>query len=203
MNRNVGLFVKELLLITLGSMLYAISTVLFIFSHSLLLGGTSGISVILEAFIPYSAGTILMVINFSLILLAFVILGKGMALKTLIGSTLTTLFIGVFEKLFVFDSPLISNPVLSAMLGAAIIAVASGIMFYIDSSSGGTDIIALIVQKFMRIRIGRALLISDVLIVLIGGLLSGLSVFIASALGLLIKTLGIDFVIAQIKKLRH
>ena len=203
MNRNTGFFVKELLLITLGSILYAISTVLFIFSHNLLLGGTSGISVILEAFIPYSAGTILMAINFSLILLAFVILGNGMALKTLIGSTLTTLFIGAFEKLFVFDSALIANPVLSAVLGAAIIAVASGIIFYIDSGSGGTDIIALIVQKFARIRIGRALLISDVLIVLIGGLLSGLSVFIVSALGLLIKTFGIDFVIGQIKRFRQ
>lgn len=203
MKRNVLNFTRDFLLITLGSILYAISTVLFIFSHSLLLGGTSGISVILETFLPYSAGTILMAINFSLILLAFVILGKGMALKTLIGSTLTTLFIGLFEKLLVFDSPLIANPILSAIVGAAIIAAASGIMFYIDSSSGGTDIIALIVQKFMRIRIGRALLISDVLIVFVGGLLSGFSILIASALGLVVKTFGIDFVIAQIKRLRH
>ena len=193
-------FAKDLFLIFAGSVLYAASTVLFIFPHTLLLGGTSGISVILQSFIPFSAGSILMVINFSLIVLAFLILGRGMALKTLIGSTLTTLFIGIFEKLFVFHKLLIPNPILSALTGASIIAIASGIMFYIDSSSGGTDIVALIVQKFSNIRIGRALLITDILIVLLGGLLSGFPVLIASFLGLVVKTFGIDFVIAQIRR---
>lgn len=195
-------FAKELFLIFTGSVLYAASTVLFIFPHALLLGGTSGISVILNAFLPFSPGTILMVINFTLIVLAFLILGKGMAFKTLIGSTCTTLFIGIFEKLVVLEDFLISNPLLSGLAGAAIIAVASGIMFYIDSSSGGTDIVALIVQKFSSIRIGRALLITDILIVIVGGLLSGLPILAASFLGLIVKTLGIDFVIAQIRKLR-
>ena len=158
MKQDVLRFAKDFFLIFTGSVLYAVSTVLFIFPHKLLLGGTSGISVILESFIPFSPGNILMVINFSLLLLAFLLLGKGMAVKTLIGSVLTTLFIGSFEKLFVSESYLISNPFLSALAGAAVIAVASGIMFYIDSSSGGTDIVALIVQKFSSIRIGRALL---------------------------------------------
>lgn len=191
---------KEFFLIVLGSVLYAASTVLFIFPHGLLLGGTSGISVILQSFIPFSAGSILMVINFSLLALAFLILGKGMALKTTLGSGLTTLFIGSFEKLFVSQPLLVANPLLSALTGAAIIAVASGIMFYIDSSSGGTDIVALIVQKFSSIRIGRALLITDILIVVTGGILSGFPILAASFLGLIVKTFGIDFVIAQIRR---
>lgn len=203
MKENALRFAKELFLIFAGSVLYAASTILFIFPHALLLGGTSGISVILNAFLPFSPGTILMIINFTLIILAFLILGKGMAVKTLIGSTCTTLFIGIFEKLLVFDRFLISSPLVSGLTGAAIIAVASGIMFYIDSSSGGTDIIALIVQKFSSIRIGRALLVTDILIVIVGGLLSGFSILTASFLGLVVKTFGIDFVIAQIRKLRR
>lgn len=201
MKQNTPHFLKELFLIFTGSVLYAASTVLFIFPHSLLLGGTSGISVILQAFLPFSAGSILMVINFSLIFLAFLLLGNAMAVKTLVGSTLTTLFIGIFEKVFVFQQILIGNPFLSALTGAGIIAVASGIMFYIDSSSGGTDIVALIVQKFSSIRIGRALLVTDILIVLIGGFLSGFPILTASFLGLIIKTFGIDFVIAQLRRL--
>ena len=86
-----------------------------------------------------------------------------------------------------------------AVVGGGVIAVASAIMFFVDSSSGGTDIIALIVKKFSNIKIGRALLITDVLIVVVGGLLSGLSVFIPSVVGLIIKTLGIDLVIFVIK----
>lgn len=191
---------REYLYILLGSILYAISTVLFIFPNSLLLGGTSGISVILEAFLPFSPGSILMIINFSLIILAFILLGKGMAVKTLVGSVLTTVFIGIFEKIFSFEQALITNYYLSAVIGAVIIAVASGIMFYVDSSSGGTDIIALIIRKFSDMQIGKALLVTDILIVIVGGLLSGIPILISSFLGLLVKTLGIDFVIAQIKK---
>lgn len=195
--------VTEVLCILLGSVLYAMSTVLFVFPNGILFGGTSGISVILESFLPFSPGTILVVINFLLVLLAFIILGKGMAFKTLIGSVLTTVFVGVFETLFALQGPVVASPYLSAVIGAAIIAVASGIMFYVDSSSGGTDIIALIVRKYSDMDIGKALLLTDVLIVLIGGALSGVAILLSSVIGLLIKTLGIDFVISAIKKHRE
>ena len=195
--------VTDYILIVLGSALYALSTVLFIFPKSLLLGGTSGISVILESFLPFSPGTILMVINFLLIILAFIVLGKGMAVRTLVGSVLTTVFVGVFEKVFSLEQGVITNPYLSALTGAAIIAVASGIMFYVDSSSGGTDIIALIIKKFSRLHIGKALLVTDILIVLVGGLLSGVTILLSSVLGLLVKTFGIDFVIAVMKRIKQ
>ena len=191
---------KEYLLIILGSIFYAISTVLFVFPHSLLLGGTSGISVILNFFLNFSPSNILMVINFSLIVVAFFVLGKSMGLKTLVGSSLTTVFIGVFEKLLKFEAPIIQNQYVSAVIGALIIAIASGIMFYVRSSSGGTDVIALIIQKFSNVKIGKALLLTDILIVIVGGLLSNWTILISSFLGLLVKTLGIDFVIAIIKK---
>jgi uncharacterized membrane-anchored protein YitT (DUF2179 family) len=192
----------EYLLILLGSILYAISTVLFVFSNKLLLGGTSGISVILNRFLPFTPGIISTVINISLIVLAFIILGKEMAVKTTVGSLLTTIFIGLLEEPLTFSSPVISNVYISAIVGASVIALASGIMFYVDSSSGGTDIIALIVKKFSGIKIGKALLITDVLIVLAGGLLSGADIFLSSFLGFLIKVLGIDLVILLIKKFK-
>lgn len=186
--------------IIFGSLLYALSTVLFIFPKSLLLGGTSGISVILNSFVDFSPGMILTIINTLLLVLAFVILGREIAVKTLVGSVATTISVAIVEKLIVLEKPLINNPYISAVIGAAIIAIASGIMFYCNSSSGGTDIVALIVRKYSSIDIGKSLLITDVLIVIIGGLLSGITVFISSFLGLLIKTFGIDFVISKIKK---
>ena len=144
-----------------------------------------------------------MIINFLLIIVAFVVLGKDMGIKTFVGSTLTTVFVGVFEKILQFNEPIIQNPYLSAVIGALIIAIASGIMFYVGSSSGGTDVIALIIQKFSKVKIGKALLLTDVLIVIAGGLLSNYIILISSFLGLLVKTLGIDFVISQIIKLKN
>lgn len=196
-------FIIEYFLIILGSAFYAVSTILFIFPHSLLLGGTSGISVILNFFLSFSPANILMVINFSLIIVAFLVLGKSMGLKTLVGSSLTTIFIGVFEKILNLKEPTIQNQYISAVIGAFFIAIASGIMFYVGSSSGGTDVIALIIQKFSSIKIGKALLITDILIVIVGGLLSNLVILISSFIGLLVKTLGVDFVISQINKLKN
>ncbi len=190
--------IKNYLLILAGAALYALATVIFIFPHSLLLGGTSGISVILNEYLPFSPGTILVIINFSLLIAAFFVLGKEMAVKTFVGSTLTTVFVGWFEKLFDMESPLVQNVFLSAVAGAVLIAVASGVMFFVKSSSGGTDIIALIVRKFSNINIGKCLLITDFLIVIFGGLLSGTVIFVSSFIGLLIKTFGIDFVIDKI-----
>ncbi len=190
----------EYLLILIGSAIYALSTVIFIFPHALLLGGTSGVSVILNSFISFSPGKILVAINLLLIVLAFVFLGKSMAIKTLVGSVLTTVFVGIFEEIFVFDVPSVESLLLSSVIGASLIALASGIMFYVDSSSGGTDIIALIIKKFSNLKIGKALLVTDVLIVIVGGALSGITLLVASFVGLLIKTLGIDAIIAFIKK---
>ena len=186
--------------IAIGSILYSIGTVCFIFPIGLLLGGTSGISVILNAFLPFSPGTILVIINIALMIAAFFVLGKDMAIKTFVGSAHTTAAIGITEKVIVLETPLIANPYVSAVLGAAIIAVASGVMFYVDSSSGGTDIIALIVKKYSKLEIGKALLVSDVLIVIVGGILSGWTIAISSFVGLLVKTLGIDLVIYLIVK---
>jgi uncharacterized membrane-anchored protein YitT (DUF2179 family) len=194
------LTLREFILITIGSLLYAVSTNLFIFPSGVIIGGTSGISVILTYVLDFSPGTIITIINIALILLAFLLLGKDMAIKTLVGSVLTTIFIGGLEKPLALPSPLIGNKLISALVGAGIIAIASGIMFYVDSSSGGTDIIALIVKKYSRIKIGRALLVTDILIVLGGGFLSGFHNLVIFTAGFLVKTLGIDLVIQIIEK---
>ncbi len=116
------LVIKDYLLILIGSILYALSTILFIFPSGLLLGGTSGISVILTSVLPFTPGGILTVINLALIILAFIILGKEMATKTLVGSVLTTVFIWVTETPLTFDAPLITSPYVCALIGSTIIA---------------------------------------------------------------------------------
>lgn len=193
---------QEYLMIVFGSALYALAITLFLFPHDLVLGGTSGLSVILGRFLPFAEGDILAVLNFLLLLLAFLILGRQVAIRTFVGSTLTGIFCSLFDHILTTEAPLIGSAVLSAISGACLIALASAILFAVSSSSGGTDIVALILRKFSSINIGRALLITDVLIVIAGGFLSGLIVLLYSAVGLVIKTLGIDGVSALYLYLR-
>ena len=196
-------FLKILLPVTLGSALYAAATQFFIFSNDLFLGGTSGLSVILSHFFPrFSSGQFLMFINIGLMVLALLILGKRMALGTMLGSTLTTVFIGFLDSAAPMEATLIASPVLAAIIGSMLIAIASAVLFLNDSSSGGTDIIALIIQKFSSIQIGTALMIADILIVVIGARVSPIGVAIGSVVGLIVKTRGIDIAIALYKRIK-
>ena len=192
---------KTILSIAAGSILYAIGTCFFIFPHSITLGGTSGISVILNHFLELSSGKILSVINVCLLLLAFVLLGKRVAVKTVIGSILTTAVIFLIDSTLTVNGPLIANIYLSGIVGAAIISLASALLFYVDSSSGGTDIMAMIVRKYSKINIGKALFITDILIVVMGALVFDLRLALASFVGFLIKTWGIDGIILVLDKI--
>lgn len=187
---------KTVAAIVLGSLIYSVALHYFIFPHNVLLGGTGGISVLLSRYIPQlSAEDYLVIINTALMVAALVALGKNMAGKTMLGSLFTTLFVGVLDSFCKGHIPLVENVFASAVLGAMIVAVGSTILFAVDSSSGGTDIIALIIKKYSRISIGKALLIADILIVVMGILTFHWTVALASVVGLLIKTFGIDFLI--------
>lgn len=193
--------IKEYLIIVIGSLLYAIGTVVFVFPHSVLLGGTSGISVIISHFGTLSPGTILNIINLLLMVTAFIILGKSMAVKTFLGSLFTTVFIALCERIASDMHILVTNALLSAIIGAILIAVAGGLLFSVNSSSGGTDILALIIKKFSNMSIGKALLVTDISIVILGGFLSGWLIMLCSVVGIFIKTLGTDLVIKTINTL--
>ena len=194
--------VRDYILITLGAIIYGIGTVMFIFPSGALMGGTTGIAMIVSRYIPLAAGNVSVILNSTLIVAAFFLLGKEMAVRSFAGSLMTTVAIGVFEPIFGLIAPGTVNSLLFAVLGATLIAVASGIMFYVDSSSGGTDILALIVKKFVNIKVGFALMLTDVLIVVVGVLLSqSLVITVSSLLGFFIKVIGIDAVIGIIKRL--
>ena len=203
MSENFKREAKSVLFILLGCIVYSLGTVCFIFPNGLLLGGTSGVSIILTSIWSITPGTMLSIINLTLLVVAFFVLGKGVAVKTLVGSIFTIFFISFLERVFAFEKPLIVNNFHAAIIGAVLVAIASGLIFYVDASSGGTDIIALIVHKYWKINVGRALLITDFFIVVAGGVLSGWIIGLSSLIGLLIKTFGIDFVLSIIQKWKN
>ncbi len=201
MRENMSKELGTLGTISFGSVIYGFATSYFIFPHNIILGGTSGIAVILNRFLSFSAGTYSVVLNSLLLILGVIFLGKGMAGRTLFGSTMTTIAIGIFDMFSNASNPWIENSVLSTIIGSALIAVASALMFYVKSSSGGTDIVALIVQKYSSLNIGRCLFLTDVLIVIFGCICFEPKVIVASVLGFLIKVFGIDFMISKINKM--
>lgn len=186
------------LLITVCSVLYGAGVSLFIFPAGIVLGGTGGISVIICRCVPVSAGAVSTVLNGALIIVGFLVLGREMGVRTLWGAATTALFIYIIEIAFEGIMPLTLGPVASAVAGGTIIASATGLLFALGSSSGGTDVIALIVNKKLGASVGGGLLIADVITVTVGGILDGRIAF-ASAIGFVIKFVGADFVVRFIK----
>ncbi len=200
MDQKTTLIIKEYSLIVLFSLLYSVGLTFFVFPHNTMLGGTGGISVIISAIFGSSPAFIMLIINLSLLVLAFILLGRSMGVKTLVGTIIVAFACAILEKYCVSFLPLIKSPVLSSAIGSFIVAIASAGLFRLSASSGGTDIIALIINKYKEIKLGKALFISDVLIVVVGGIVLGLKIALISALAFIIKVVVIEVLCSAVKK---
>lgn len=195
MNAKYSNIIKEYCLIVIFSVLYSVGLTFFVFPHNTMLGGTGGLSVIISAIFGSSPAFIMLIINLSLLVLAFILLGKSMGVKTLVGTILVAVLCAVLERFCVKIMPLIKSPWISSALGSVIVATSSAGLFSLSASSGGTDIIALIINKYKNIKLGKALFITDILIVIIGGIVLGVVIALISATSFMIKVVLIDLLI--------
>ena len=175
-------------IIICGSLLYALSTCLFVIPHAAVLGGTSGLAVLVHRFLGIlSPEQMITLMNIGLMIAAFAVLGRNVAFGTLWGSVFTTGFIFVLDLLFPQADALISNGFISVAIGACLIGVASSLLFFHDASSGGTDILALVVQHYSHIDISKALFVTDIALVALSFWIYSIACGLVSALGFLIK----------------
>lgn len=192
---------KRFSIIIASSVLYALATCLFIIPNATVLGGTTGLAVLIHRyFAVLSAEQIMTIFNVILLILAFAILGKKLAIGTLVGSLATAFFIFLFDLIFVRFDGICVFPVGEVFIGAALIGLASALLFTNDASSGGTDILALIVQHFSHINISTALFSTDVILVLLSFFIYGVPIGLLSVLGFAVKLLSIALFEKLLKK---
>ena len=192
---------KRFSIIIASSLLYALATCMFIIPNATVLGGTTGLAVLIHRYIPaLSAEQIMTVFNVILLILAFVILGRNIAIGTLVGSLATSLFIFLFDLIFVRFDGFCVFPIGEVFLGAALIGLASALLFTNDASSGGTDILALIVQHFSHINISTALFSTDIILVLLSFFIYSIPIGLLSVLGFATKLGAIALLEKRLKK---
>jgi len=150
-------------IIVFGLFLYAISWTAFLLPHKITGGGVSGIG----ALVYYATGIPLaytyLLINAGLILVAIRLLGANFGVKTIIGVTAGAFLLGLMQTLI--KEPVIADKFLSSIIGGGIAGVGLGIIFTQGGSTGGTDIIAMIVTKYKNYSPGRIILLCDVFII--------------------------------------
>jgi uncharacterized membrane-anchored protein YitT (DUF2179 family) len=189
---------REYLLITVSTLVIAIGIYFFKFPNNFTFGGVSGLSVVLGKVTPFSPATSNFVLNLVLVAIGFAFLGKSFGVKTVYSSILLSVVVSLLEKVFPLSHPLTDDPMLELIFAVALPAFGSALLFYLGASSGGTDIIAMILKKHTSAEIGRALFLSDLLITLSAFFIFSIKTALYSFLGLLTKSLVIDSVIENI-----
>ena len=199
MKLDIKTQIKEWLMMTLGTLLLAAGVYFFKFPNKFSTGGVSGISVILGHYFPNSTpGDFVMVINVALLIVGFAVFGKGFGVRTCYCSLLMSVFIWGMERLAPMAQPMTSQPLMELIFAVGLPAVGSAILFNMDASSGGTDIVAMVLRKFTSLDIGKALMLSDCVITLMACVAFGMETGLFSVLGLLIKSLLVDMVLENI-----
>ncbi len=196
---EVGKVIKEYALLTLGTVIMVIGIYFFKFPNNFSTGGVTGIAVVLSRYLPsLSRADIVMAINIALLGLGFAVFGKNFAGKTVYVSLLMSGLTWVLERTIPMSAPMTSQPLLELVFAVALPAVGSAILFNMDASSGGTDIVAMVLRKYTSLDIGKALMCSDLLITLMACVAFGMETGLFSILGLLMKSLLVDMVLENI-----
>ena len=187
--------IKEYTLCIVGALFVALGVYFFKFPNNFSTGGVSGISVVLGNYFDLSSASVITTgINIAMLVIGIIFLGRGCTFKTVLGSLTLSGALMLFEWLITMSAPLTDEPLLELVFAIGLPAVGSAILFNCDGSTGGTDIIAMIIRKYTRVNIGTGLLISDVGITALA-FLFGVKTGLFSVLGLLTKTALIDTVI--------
>ena len=191
---------REWLLLTLGTILTSAGVYLFKFPNNFSTGGVSGISVVLGHYFPgITPGDFVMVINMALLLIGFLVFGRSFGVRTAYVSTLMSTLIWVWERVIPLTQPMTSQPLMELIFAVGLPAVGSAILFNLDASSGGTDIVAMILKKYTSLNIGNALMISDCVITVMACVAFGMETGLFSILGLIMKSLLVDMVLENIR----
>lgn len=192
---------REFLLMNLGTLLVSVGVYFFKFPNHFSMGGVSGLAVLLGKLLPQlSPSTFNTIINVLFLVLGFVMLNRGFGARTVYCSILSAGLIQLFEWAFPMDRPLTDQLMLELFFAVILPALGSAILFNIDASSGGTDIAAMILKKYTGLDVGRALLLSDVVIAAAALFVFDITAGLCSLLGLALKSVLVDSAIESFNR---
>lgn len=194
---------KNFTLLTVSTLIMSVGIYFFKFANNFTFGGITGLAVLVARFSPLSASDFTFIANMLLLLVGLIILGKKFALKTAYSSILLSVSLSVLERIYPMSHPLTDQPILELIFAIVLPAFGSAILFNIGASSGGTDVIAMILKKYSSVDIGKALLISDFFITLAGFFVFDIKTGLFSFLGLIMRSTLIDSFIESLNRSKY
>lgn len=205
MNRKFIKTLKDYALMTSSVLLMVVGIYFFKYPSNFAIGGVTGISMLVNSLTngAVSNGNFVLILNCILLVIGFIFLGKDFGIKTVYCSLLMSFSLKLLEIYYPMNAPFTSQPLLELTYAVALPAIASAVLFNIDASTGGTDIVAMLLKKYTSINIGRSLFIVDSLMTFSTIFIFGIQTGLLCCLGLMVKSLVIDSVIESINLCKY
>ncbi|KGJ48271.1 MULTISPECIES: YitT family protein [Paraclostridium] len=194
---------QEYIVVTIGVILVAIGIQYFFAPNDIAGGGLSGLALIINHYVPsVSMGIIIFIGNLILFAISFILIGGDFGLKTIYASFMLSVVIDFMDKIL-NSTALTTNLLAAVIVGTIVTAIGLAMVFATNASTGGTDILAKILNKYTTFNIGISLLIVDLFVAIMGGFTFGLQKGIYSMLVIVLNGLLIDRVIEKIEKKKN
>ena len=158
--------IKEYSIITFGAVLAAAAIYFFMLPSHLAVGSGSALAMILSNFIPLPVSAISLILNIFLLLLGFLLVGPEFGAKTVYAAIILPISLGVFEQVFPNFQSLTADPLLDMVCYTLVVGAAMALLFSHNASSGGLDIVAKILNKYLKIGLGTAISVSGIVVAL-------------------------------------
>ena len=193
----------EYALITASMMLMAAGTYFFKFPNNFSFGGVAGLSTVVSALTSWSASDFTSIANIVLLFFGFAFLGRDFGFKTVYATLVMSAGLWIFERLYPLTHTITQQPLLELLFAIFLPGIGSAVLFNIGASSGGTDIIAMILKKHTSLNIGTVLMLVDVAAVVSSFFVFGPETGLFSLVGLAAKSVVIDDVIESINPVSY
>lgn len=188
--------IREYGLITIGVLLVALSIELFLAPNKIAAGGVTGIAIIVNSYIPkLQIGLIVLILNIILFIVGFIGIGNKFGAKTIYASLMLSAVIWIMDRTFVANAVITRNQLLASIFGTFLSGIGLGLVFNQNASTGGTDILAKILNKFIHVDIGKSLLAVDFIVTLFAAVSFGAEAGMYALLSVIINGVVIDTVI--------
>ncbi|MBQ2928686.1 MAG: YitT family protein [Clostridia bacterium] len=183
---------KEMLIITGGVLIVAAAVFFFMLPSTVSIGSGAALAMILSNFIPLPVSVITLALNVILLIIGVILVGPEFGIKTIYCAILMPVFMGMFELIFPNFQSITQDPLLDVICYILVVGVGLSILFSYNASSGGLDIVAKIMNKFLRMDIGQAMSVSGMLVALASALCYDTKIVVLSVLGTYFGGLVVD-----------
>ena len=184
--------VKEFFIITVGTLIVSTAVFFFMLPSHVSVGSGTALAMVISNFIPLPVSVLTLILNIVLLILGFLLIGPEFGVKTVYCAILMPAFLGVYEMIFPNQQSITEDPFLDVLCYIFVVGIGLAILFRRNASSGGLDIVAKLMNKFLRMDLGKAMSVSGMLVALSSALVYDKKTVVISVLGTYLGGLVVD-----------